>query len=136
MASCWTFSQHFPTPTFCIHGNQINPNKKSHSQPFWMFYTWTHLPFSNTTMSAHAFSSPKKIIEFGCIPSCCICPNSSITSYPCPHFTCPNIMVVELTTFWKGISWTFSKHSLGSHILHTCPPSYSLSNLQPLLMIY
>jgi hypothetical protein len=34
-------------------------------------------------------------------------------------------MVFQVTTFWDGILFN-SKHPPCSHILHTCPPSYSL----------
>ncbi len=84
---------------------------------------WTHLPSSIATMLAHAFSTPTKVTESGCTPSCCICWNSPSAFWP--HFRCANIMVLQWPHFEMASCWTISKHPQCSHILHTCPLSYS-----------
>jgi hypothetical protein len=75
-------------------------------------------------MLAHAFNSPTKVTELGCTPSCCICQNSSIASCPLPHFTCPIPGWSKWQYLEMKFSWTLSKHSPCSHILHTCQWSF------------
>jgi hypothetical protein len=52
------------------------------------------------TYGGTCIQHPIKVIEIGSTP-CCICWNSS--SSFCPQFTCPNIMAVQVVTFWDGI---------------------------------
>ncbi len=66
-----------------------------------MICSWTHLPSSSATTLAYAFSTPTRVTEFGCTPSCCIFWNTYSAFCPCPHFTSPNIMAVQLTTFLR-----------------------------------
>jgi hypothetical protein len=64
-------------------------------------------------------STPTKVTEFGCTPSCCICQNSSSAFCPCPHFTCPNTMALQVTTSQDGILWnTFQASSMPPHFAY------------------
>ncbi len=112
---------------------KIFPTKTSNSQPFWMSFSSANLPSSRATMLAHAFSTPTKVTEFGH-----------------PHFPVAFVEVVPLPSalalisyvpiswqskwphFEMATCWTLSKHPQGSHILHTCQPSYSPQRLQTL----
>jgi hypothetical protein len=77
--------------------------KTSDTQPFPLICSWTDLPSSSTTMLAHAFCSPRKVTESGHALSCLHLLKFAFAFYPCPPFTCPNIMVDEVTTFQDGI---------------------------------
>lgn len=80
--------------------NKLFPIMASDSKSLWMM-RWTPLGTSNTTMLAQA--TPTKVIKFGCTPFCCICQNSYSVFYPCLDYTCPNIMVIQVTTFENGM---------------------------------
>jgi hypothetical protein len=104
-----------------------------------MIYWWTHLPSSITNMSAHTFNTPTKATESSCTPSCCICQYSSNAYCPWTHFTCPNIMVVQVTTFWCGILLNIIQaSSMLSHFAYMCTKLLptKISNSKPLWMIY
>jgi len=105
---------------FCIHVKQGAPHKHiwKKKAPLRIFCSWTHLPSSRATISAHAISACTKVTRFGYEPSCCICPNSSTVFCPCPHFH-------VLIWWWSKclqmeFCWRLSKHLQCSHILHTC----------------
>jgi hypothetical protein len=89
-----------------MHVHQATPLQR-HLHPIhfqWPTHVLAHLPSSRATMLlAHAFSTPTNITEFGHISSCCICWNNSIAFHDCLHFTCPNILAVQVTTFGNGI---------------------------------
>ncbi len=68
-----------------------------------MIWWWTDLPSSSAIKLAHAFGTPTNVTEFGCTPCCCIHQYSSSAFCPCPYFTCPNIMVLQVTTSRDGI---------------------------------
>jgi hypothetical protein len=51
----------------------------------------------------HAFSTATKLTEVGHTLSCCISWNRSCAFCPCPHFTCSNIIVFQVTAFQDGI---------------------------------
>ncbi len=127
--------------TFWMHVHQATPLQRHlHSIHFqWSTHVLAHLASSRATMLANAFSTPTNITEFGRISSCCICWNNSIAFHLYLHFTCPNIMAVQVTTFWDGILLnTLQATSQGCHILHTCPPSCTptkTSDSQPVWMI-
>ncbi len=132
-------------PHFAYISTKLFPTKSSgFAIYFWMICSWAHLHTSRATMLAHAFSIPTKVTRFGRAPSCCICQNSSSVFCHCPHFTCPYIMVVQVTTSWDDIflnalqawhilqvwhskwpyhvmtsCWTLSKRPPCSHSLHT-----------------
>ncbi len=99
MASCWTLSKH-PPGFHILHtcGPSYSPCKDISSHPLLMICSWTHLPSSSAITLAYAFSTPTKVTEF---PSCCIFWNTYSAFCPCPHFTSPNIMAVQLTTFFR-----------------------------------
>jgi hypothetical protein len=91
-------------PTLCIHVNQATTcAKTSDSKSLWTTCWWTYMRFSIATMVAHAFSTPTKVTEFGHTPSCCICWNRFSAFCSWSHFTCPNIMAVQVSTFRDGI---------------------------------
>jgi hypothetical protein len=95
-----------------------------------------HLLSSIATMLAHAFNTPTKVIEFGCTP--CIYRNSSNAFCPWPHFTWPNIMVVQETTFWDGIFLnTLQTSSMFPHFAYmsTKLSPTKTSNSQPFWLI-
>ncbi len=119
----WHLVEHsqsvFKAPTFCIHVHQATPTKTSNLEPLWMTWSWTLLPSSSAPMLTHAFQTPIKVIESGCTPSCCMCQNSSSAFCSCPHFTFPNIMAFQVTTFWNGILLnTFCASSMLPHFGH------------------
>jgi len=90
-------------PHFAYMSTKLVPSKTSDSKPIWTMWWWTHMPSSSAIMLAHAFSTPRKVTEAGCTPSSCISQNSSSAFCPCSYFTCPNIMVLQVTTSWDGI---------------------------------
>ncbi len=104
----WHLVEHTPSilinaPTFCIHVHQVTPTKTSDSQPLWMIWSWTPLPSSRANYAGTCIQHPHKsnrawvhtfllylLQLFQCL-------------LPCPHCTCPNIMVIQVTTFQDGI---------------------------------
>ncbi len=105
--SRWHLVEHSPSilhaPTFCIHVHQATAHTNIWIPSIWMICSWAHLPSSSATKLAHAFSTPTKVTESDLKPCCCICWNSSNSFWPCPHFTCPNIMLFQMTTSQDSI---------------------------------
>jgi hypothetical protein len=54
--------------------------------------------FLNQNPHAHS-TSPQKLAKYSCTPSFCNNSNNSNTFYPSPHFTCPNMVAFQVTTF-------------------------------------
>jgi len=80
---------------------------------------------------------PTKVIESGNTPSYCICPNSSSAFYPCPHFTCPNIMVLQVTTSQNSILLkTVQTSSRLPHLAYTKLLPTKTSASKPLWMMW
>ncbi len=90
-------------PHFAYMSTNLFPTKIIDIQPLWIICSWTLLPSSSSTTLAQAFSTPTKVTESSCTPSCCIHQNISRAFCPCPHFTCPSIMVVQVATSQHGI---------------------------------
>ncbi len=110
-------------PHFAYMSTKILPTKAYESHPLSTICTWAHLPSSRATILAHAINTLTKIMIF------CHTPRISWKScndfYPWPHFTCPIIMAIQMTTSWDGILLNTPKRLTCSHILHTCPSNYS-----------
>jgi hypothetical protein len=54
--------------------------------------------------SAHALSTPAKLAESACAPSCCNCCESFNGAFcPCPNLTCPKSRAFQETTFHVGV---------------------------------
>ncbi len=127
--SRWHLIEHisniFHLPALCILVNQITPHKDIWLQTTLNDHFMSPLAFSSATMLAHTFNTLTKVIEFRCTCSYCRCLNSSKAFFPCPHFTCPNVISIQVTTFRDAFCWKFSKCPLCSQALHTCQPSYS-----------
>ncbi len=131
MASCWTLSKHPQcAPTFWIHVNHANPNKDISLATILNDLLMNTPASSSTATLAHELSIPTKVTESSCPLRCCLCWNSSSVSYPCPHFTHPNIMVVPVTTFQNGILMKTFQVLLNQHMLITWT-EVNLSGLIP-----
>ncbi len=103
MASGWTLSSILHAPTFCIHVHQSILHNDVR-----LTTTLNDLLMSTPGLlkghyMVHAFSTATKLTEVGHTLSCCISWNRSSAFCPCPHFTCSNIIVFQVTTFQDGI---------------------------------
>jgi hypothetical protein len=89
---------------------ELFPIKTSNTQPFPLICSWKDLPSSNTTMLAHAFYSPTKVIEFGHALSCL---HLLSTLARLSHVLISWMM--KSLHFKMASYWTFLQHPQSSH---------------------
>ncbi len=139
MVSCQTLSK-YPQCSYILHTCQPIYSPQRHSSPNrfeWWYDDEYTCPLPSAITLSYAFSIPTKVTEFGHTPSCCICRNSSSAFCLAYIFTCPNIMVLQVTTTWDGILLNTPQAS--SRLPHFAYMSTKLfptkiSDLQPLWM--
>ncbi len=103
ITSCWTVSKHLPC-SHILHTCQPSYLPQKYLNP--IHFDWSpHEPTCPLSVQLcwHMHSALPKVTESSCTPSCCIHGNSSSALWPCPHFTCPNIMVFQVTISCDGI---------------------------------